>query len=149
MERRKRDPPSAPTETTIASETGEAQRIQQVILDHLKANAFTDREIFGIKLALEEALVNAIKHGNRMDRTKKVWISYHVHGDEFVIRIRDEGRGFDPQDVPDPTVEENLERPCGRGLLLMRYYMNEVNFLEGGNVVLMRKRRSESPNHKP
>ena len=145
----KRDLQPAPTDVTISSETAEAQRIQQAILDHLKANAFSERELFGIKLALEEALVNAIKHGNRMDRTKKVWISYHVHADEFVIRIRDEGKGFDPHDVPDPTVEENLERPCGRGLLLMRYYMNEVNFLEGGNVVLMRKRRTPSSNHKP
>jgi serine/threonine-protein kinase RsbW len=148
-ERMKRHPQPAPTDISIASETAEAQRVQQTILDHLKAHSFSERELFGIKLALEEALVNAIKHGNRMDRNKKVWISYHVHGDEFVIRIRDEGKGFDPEDVPDPTDEENLERPCGRGLLLMRFYMNEVNFLEGGNVVLMRKRRSESINHTP
>jgi serine/threonine-protein kinase RsbW len=139
-----------PTDLTILSETAEAQRIQQIILDHLLANGFSDRELFGIKLALEEALVNAMKHGNRMDRTKKVWVSYRVHNDEFVIRIRDEGKGFNPAEVPDPTVEENLERACGRGLLLMRYYMTEVLFLEEGNVCEMRKRRAApSINHSP
>src|SRR5262245_28952664 len=72
-----------PSDLTIPSETAEAQRIQQIILDHLQANGFGEREFFGIKLALEEALVNAIKHGNRMDRNKKVWVSYRVQNDEF------------------------------------------------------------------
>ena len=56
----------------------------------------------------------------------------------------DEGAGFDPEDVPDPTQEENLERPCGRGLLLMRYYMNEVQFFDRGTTVVMWKRRNGS-----
>ena len=71
-----------------------------------------DHEIFSIKLALEEALVNAIKHGNQMDRDKKVLIAYRFVADRFDIRIADEGTGFDPADVPDPTAIENLERPA-------------------------------------
>jgi serine/threonine-protein kinase RsbW len=136
------DHESSAFDISIASETTEAQRVQQLILELLKQSGFSERELFGIKLALEEALVNAIKHGNRMDRAKQVRIWYRVHGDEFTIRIRDEGKGFDPSDVPDPTDEENLERPCGRGLLLMRHYMSEVVFLEKGNIVEMRKRRA-------
>src|SRR5262249_31303404 len=98
-----------------------------------------DHDIFGIRLALEEALVNAIKHGNNMDRAKTVRISYRVARDRFDIVITDQGPGFDPADVPDPTAVENLERPCGRGLMLMRHYMSEVAFLDSGNAVRMCK----------
>ena len=128
----------------IASDPADARRVQDEIEDALKANQFSEKEIFGIRLALEEALVNAIKHGNNLDKTKKVHISYGVVPERFDIRIRDEGPGFDPQDVPDPTAFENLERPCGRGLMLMRHYMNEVSFAANGNAVLMSKLRNGS-----
>jgi len=131
-----------PAEIVIPSDTEEAHRLQQQIAEELKACRFSEREIFGIKLALEEALVNAIKHGNRLDRSKMVRVAYVVREDEFHIRIVDEGKGFNPQDVPDPTDFENLERPCGRGLLLMRHYMNEVQFLAPGNCCVMWKRRN-------
>jgi len=68
-----------------------------------------------------------------------VKISYEVSPDRFEIHITDEGTGFDPCDVPDPTAFENLERPCGRGLMLMRHYMSEVTFSSRGNSVHMRK----------
>src|SRR5262245_56667835 len=106
-------------EVVFASDTGEARRIQDEIERLLQAHQFGEREIFGIKLALEEALVNAIKHGNRLDQTKKVSVTYTVNTERFDIVIGDEGKGFDPEDVPDPVAVENLERPCGRGLLLM------------------------------
>lgn len=128
-------------EHVIPSVVAEAQRIQDQILDLLRQNAFSERDSFAIKLAVEEAVVNAIRHGNQFDPGKKVRITYHVVGDTFFIRICDEGRGFDPDAVPDPTREENLEKPSGRGLLLMRYYMNEVHFLDGGTTVVMCKRR--------
>jgi serine/threonine-protein kinase RsbW len=116
--------------------------VQDAIEEALRANHFTDHEIFGIKLALEEALVNAIKHGNQMDRNKKVHVSFRVVGERFDIVITDEGGGFDPADVPDPTAVENLERPCGRGLMLMRHYMTEVHFSQRGNSVSMYKLRN-------
>ena len=100
-----------------------------------------------IKLALEEALINAIKHGNQMDRSKSVRVSYRVLPDRFEVHVTDEGAGFDPADVPDPTAVENLERPCGRGLMLMRHYMSEVAFSGRGNCVVMSKLlRQPSPN---
>jgi serine/threonine-protein kinase RsbW len=123
----------------IASDPAEARRIQEEIEQHLKAHRFNERDVFCIKLALEEALVNAIKHGNQMDRTKKVRISFRVEAEYFEVRIADEGPGFNPGEVPDPVAAENLERPCGRGLLLMRHYMNEVDFVPPGNAVLMKK----------
>ncbi len=74
-----------------------------------------------------------------MDRTKEVRISYRLLPGRFDVSIADEGSGFDPDDVPDPTAAENLERPCGRGLMLMRHYMSEVTFLGCGNCVRMSK----------
>jgi serine/threonine-protein kinase RsbW len=127
------------TDVVIASDSGEARRVQDDIEQLLLKHNFGERDVFSVKLALEEALVNAIKHGNQMDRTKHVWISYRVQAERFDIIITDEGPGFDPEDVPDPTAIENLERPCGRGLMLMRYYMNEVAYNTHGNTVSMTK----------
>jgi serine/threonine-protein kinase RsbW len=136
-------PISYPAAVTIPSDLEEARALQTRIEEQLQAvSRFSDIDIFAIKLALEEALVNAIKHGNQFDRTKKVRIVYKVQKDRFDIEIKDEGPGFDPADVPDPTAIENLERPCGRGLMLMRYYMTEVNFSMGGNSVSMTKLRN-------
>ena len=128
----------------IASDPAEARRIQEDIEKLLQTAPLHDKDLFSIKLALEEALVNAIKHGNQYDRNKKVEITYAVLADRFVIHITDEGAGFDPLDVPDPTAFENLERPCGRGLMLMKHYMSEVNYNERGNSVTMEKLFSQN-----
>ena len=130
------------TDVVIGSDPAEARRVQEEIERRLKAQQFTEREIFSIKLALEEALINAIKHGNRFDPAKRVHISYSVRPERFDVRITDEGPGFDPGDVPDPTAVENLERPCGRGLMLMRYYMSEISYNPRGNSVAMSKLRN-------
>jgi serine/threonine-protein kinase RsbW len=131
-----------PFEITIRSDLNEARPVQAVIEDALHGVHFSDHEIFGIRLALEEALVNAIKHGNQMDHTKRVRVAYGVAPDRFDVQITDEGPGFDPVDVPDPTAPENIERPCGRGLLLMRHYMTEVAYHDRGRTVRMSKVRN-------
>ncbi len=123
----------------IPSDPAEARTIQEQIEQLLHERAAHDHDIFSIRLALEEALVNAIKHGNQMDRTKKVQVSYRLSAERFDVSISDEGEGFDPNDVPDPTAIENLERPCGRGLMLMRHYMSEVQYNARGNGVVMSK----------
>jgi serine/threonine-protein kinase RsbW len=132
------------TDIAIRSDPVDVSRLQDDIETALRANRFSDKEIFGIRLALEEALINAIKHGNSLDPAKKVHIAYGVGPERFDIRIMDEGPGFDPEDVPNPTAAENLERPCGRGLMLMRHYMSEVEFNERGNIVVMSKLRNGS-----
>jgi serine/threonine-protein kinase RsbW len=123
----------------IASDPAEARSIQEQIEQLLHERQAHDHDIFSIRLALEEALVNAIKHGNQMDPAKKVKISYRLLADRFEVAISDEGTGFNPNDVPDPTAAENLERPCGRGLMLMRHYMSEVHYNDRGNAVIMSK----------
>jgi serine/threonine-protein kinase RsbW len=131
---------SYPTHVTIPSDLEMARDLQTQIEQQLQTtSSFTEIDIFSIKLALEEAIVNAIKHGNQMDRNKAVRVAYRVETHRFDIMIVDEGPGFDPEDVPDPTAPENLERACGRGLLLMRHYMNDIRYLGTGNTVVMSK----------
>jgi serine/threonine-protein kinase RsbW len=132
-------------EVTIASDLAEARRIQTLIEEALQASAYSEHDIFSIKLALEEALVNAIKHGNQMDPDKRVFVSYTITTERFDILITDEGPGFNPEEVPDPTAIENIERPCGRGLLLMRGFMTEVQYLGKGNAVSMSKVKNGAP----
>jgi serine/threonine-protein kinase RsbW len=111
----------------------------------LAAAGWTESEQFAIKLAVEEAVVNAVKHGNELDPDKRVRIGYTITGDRFDIRIEDEGPGFNPADVPDPTTDEGRERPCGRGLLLINGFMDEVRYHGRCNVVTMTKRRGSEP----
>ena len=132
-------------EIVIASDLAEARRVQEEIEEALTSAQYGDRDIFSIKLALEEALVNAIKHGNQMDPDKRVTVWYSVTGTRFDVRITDEGPGFDPSDVPDPTLPENIERFCGRGLLLIRNFMTEVAYVGKGNIVVMSKLRNGQP----
>ncbi|HVL13601.1 MAG TPA: ATP-binding protein [Gemmata sp.] len=137
--------PDCTADVTIPSDLAEARRIQNLIEECLQACGYSEHDVFSIKLALEEALVNAIKHGNQMDPDKRVFVRYAVTPDRFDIRITDEGDGFNPDDVPDPTAIENIERPCGRGLLLMRGFMTEVEYHGKGNSVTMAKVRNGSP----
>jgi len=103
----------------------------------VKAKQYDRTSVFAIKLALEEALSNAFKHGNRNDPTKAVHLRFRVEADSVMIEIEDQGEGFDLGAVPDPTATENLEIPCGRGITLMRAYMSEVTFQPPGNRVRM------------
>ena len=129
-------------EVTIPSDTVAGQALQEQILRQLEDLQFGDQDLFGVRLALEEALVNAIKHGNRLDPAKNVRVQWCVDDVRVVIEIEDEGEGFDPGDVPDPTADENLERPCGRGIHLMRAFMTSIEYLDRGNRVVLVKARS-------
>jgi serine/threonine-protein kinase RsbW len=98
---------------------------------------YPPKDIFGARLALEEAICNAIKHGHQHDPTKVVEVRYCIRADHFLLEVEDQGPGFDPALVPDATVPENLERPCGRGLLLMRHYATWVRHNREGNCVTL------------
>ena len=132
-----RDNADPAEELVIASDPAEARTVQERVEKLLQERKIPDRDVFCIKLALEEALVNAIKHGNQFDRSKKVYVSYRLLADRFEVAVSDDGPGFDPSEVPDPTAVENLERPCGRGLMLLRHYMYEVAYNSRGNGVTM------------
>ncbi len=123
--------------------TSETEPVIGGILDKLEQEGYSDKEIFGVRLALEEALVNASKHGNRGDSSKSVQIRYHVTPSCVVCEVEDGGMGFKPEEVPDPLAPENLEKSCGRGLLLMRSYMTWVRYNTAGNRVTMCKRHGD------
>lgn len=112
------------------------------IMRDVEQCGYSSEIVFAIKLALEEALTNAIKHGNENDPDKTLTILYTVDHDRAVIMVRDQGTGFSPDDVPDPTADENLLRPSGRGLMLMHAYMTRVHFNDRGNEVWMLKRNA-------
>ena len=128
---------------TVQSKPSALEPSCQVILEALEARGFSQDDIFAVHLALEEAFLNAVKHGNRMDPTKKVTIEYVVDPEKVEIRMTDEGPGFDPGRIPDPRVGKNLYRPEGRGLLLIRSYMHTVEYSERGNSLRMVRNRSQ------
>jgi serine/threonine-protein kinase RsbW len=99
------------------------------------------RDYFGVQMALEESLSNAIRHGNKLDESKRVHVECKVSPDRFWLRVTDEGPGFKPQAVPDCTADENLDCQGGRGLALIQAYMTYVQYNECGNSVTMEKTR--------
>lgn len=124
----------------IASDFAAGREVQKRILDAVCRCGYLADSTFAIKLALEEALINAIKHGNKFDPEKKVVVEARVTPDETEIVIEDQGPGFKRNCVPDPTREENLEKCSGRGILLMEAYMDSVQYSCGGRRVRLIKR---------
>src|SRR5205085_2896581 len=122
--------------------TTEVETVLGAVLAAMAAQGFPERDAFAVRLALEEALVNAIKHGHGGNLSKEVRVYYEVTAEQVVIEVADQGPGFVPQEVPDPLAPENWEKPSGRGLLLMRRYLTSVQYNERGNAVTLRKQRS-------
>jgi len=116
----------------------------QTALDRItEAAGMNSDAAINVGVAVRESVVNAIKHGNGFDAAKQVHVSLIVDDDALEIVVRDEGTGFDPDSVPDPFAEENLLKPDGRGMLMMKSFMDAVQFTfpaSGGTVVRMRKR---------
>ncbi|MHC5022640.1 MAG: ATP-binding protein [Planctomycetota bacterium] len=122
----------------------EIDRLQTELLAAVESRGFDESGTFAIRLALEEALSNAFKHGNKDDPAKPVNVSVSIDAGSVVIDIEDQGDGFDPETVPDPTEEENVEIPAGRGLTLMRAFMTNVDIVPPGNRVRMIYERPRS-----
>jgi serine/threonine-protein kinase RsbW len=119
----------------------EVRSIISLITEAMIDKGFEDRDVFAMHLALEEALVNAIQHGHRDDPTLQVRVRYQVTRELAVVEVEDQGPGFDPRTVPDPLTAEGIERPAGRGLLLMRSYLSWLKHNERGNRVTLCKYR--------
>jgi serine/threonine-protein kinase RsbW len=127
---------------TFPSHPGAHLPHMQQMLEQLKTLGWDGRDFFGIEVALEESLSNAIRHGNRLDESKRVVVDCKISPQRFWLRVRDEGCGFEPAAVPDCTADENLECPGGRGLALIKAYMSRVEHNKRGNCVTMEKIRS-------
>ncbi len=127
-------------ELRVPSTIAEVHEASSKILDFLKPLGLNESAAFDVRLCLEEALINAVKHGNRLNEKLhvKVIVQYDEH--ELNITIEDEGPGFDPGKVEDCTLEENLLESRGRGVFLMHKLMDSVAYNSNGNGLTMTKR---------
>jgi len=131
---------------TIPSDTGAGRAVLRELLGQLQAGHWAENDVFDIHLAAEEALVNAIKHGNRYAPDRRVRIRCRLADKLIRIEITDEGDGFDPSQIPNPTDRDRLETPGGRGVMLMKAFMSRVEYNARGNrVVLEKSRGKEDP----
>jgi serine/threonine-protein kinase RsbW len=130
-------------ENEIPSDTRMGRRILEDVLKELEVQHWTQRDIFCIHLAVYEALINAIVHGNQEDASKKVHFVCRLSPKKIHVEIADEGPGFTPDLLPDPTDDAFLDRPCGRGVLLMRAFMSRVSFNPRGNLVILERDRND------
>lgn len=120
------------------------QRLAEQITQAATEVGCSSREVFHARLAIEEALANAVKHGNKHDPDKAVYVTYDVNEQRMIVTVRDEGSGFDRRSLPDPTDEANLERPGGRGVLLINSFVDSVKYNEIGNSVTLVKHWSSN-----
>ena len=127
----------------IASRYEMLDVVQTVLVQCCTLVGFDDEAVHYMSVAVRESVVNAIKHGNRQDESKRVHVQFTLHDRALEIEVRDEGRGFDLASIADPLAPENLLKAYGRGIFFMRQFMDEVTHAfpaKGGTVVRMLKR---------
>ena len=111
-------------------------RMIESFIDNAKEKFHLDEDLYGnIMIAVTEAVNNAIKHGNSGNSAKNVFLSLTLNDNLLKFIVKDEGTGFDHNNLPDPTAPENLEKPGGRGIFLMKHLSDEVEFTENGKTV--------------
>ena len=132
------------TELSLPSRLDTVATAAAAVAEFVSRVGISDEAAFGIDMAVREAVTNAVLHGNRQDEKKVVDISLKSLPDAVEISVHDQGPGFNPEEVPDPTKQENILKTSGRGIFFMRTFMDEVNWLirpGGGTTVRMVKRR--------
>jgi len=132
---------------SIASKLELVEMVELVARSVTAKMGFDEDDSTWIELAIREAVVNGILHGNQYSADKRIDIQFHVEPEAMAVYVRDHGQGFDPTRLPDPLVEENLLKPSNRGIFLIRTLMDEVQYSahpEGGCVVRMKKYKSPS-----
>jgi serine/threonine-protein kinase RsbW len=133
-------------EFVIPSVDADAREAERQILDDVLRRKYNEHSVFAIRLAIEEALMNAIRHGNGRDPQKKIRITATITSKKAEIVIEDEGSGFDRTGVPDPTLDENLCKVTGRGILLIEAYMSKVQWSRNGRRLRMvRRNEADTP----
>jgi serine/threonine-protein kinase RsbW len=132
-----------PTELALPSRIESINAAATAAADFLNRVGAGDEIAFAVDMAVREAVTNAVIHGNKQDETKAVGVKFINSPGALEIIVKDQGEGFDPSGVADPTDPQNLLKTSGRGILFMRTFMDEVEWLEhdeGGTVVRMTKR---------
>lgn len=123
----------------VPSETGYIKKVSSRISESLLPFKVGADRVFDIKLCVEEAVRNAIVHGNHSDKRRSVKISYKIDAHKIVIEVEDEGNGFDHRFVVDPTQGDNVMKNSGRGVYLIKKLMDSVDFNKTGNKIIMTK----------
>ena len=126
----------------VPSDPDVCSKIIGVLLDNLEKYKWTNKDTFGIHMAMEEAVMNAIRHGNKCAPDKEVHVLIEIKKDRFYAKITDQGDGFDPTLLPDPTADNNLEKTSGRGVMLMNNFVEEVVYNDKGNSVELKKKKA-------
>jgi serine/threonine-protein kinase RsbW len=132
-------------EVTLESIIDSVDLAEDITVRIAESAGFDEEDRHRIGMSVREGVINAVTYGNHQSREKKVYLTLELNTDQLTIRILDQGEGFTLADVPDPLVEENLLKSSGRGILLMRAFMDEFNVLRGrtgGAELVMVKRRS-------
>jgi serine/threonine-protein kinase RsbW len=124
---------------TVESDFHKAEDFLNAFIRELSAGGLDKDALFDIKLSLGEALVNAIKYGNKHAHALTVTVHTHVKKDSVMIEVKDQGKGFDFRTLQDPTKNENLTKGGGRGVFLIKKLMDKVEFLDNGSRVRMVK----------
>ncbi len=130
----------------IASSTDAGHAAIELLLSALTDAGWEGRDFFHIQMAVEEAMVNAVTHGNQESPDKQVELEFKVDPKIAYLRIKDQGNGFDPADLPDPRDDENISCTNGRGVMLIQELMTEVSYNARGTEVVMTKHRSSENN---
>ena len=123
---RERQHPPETVERFLDSNLDSVDNAEEIAVGIAQRAGFSEEDLMKIGMAVRESVVNAVVHGNRYSSMKKVRFSVVRSGARFTVRIADEGEGFDPDNVPNPLAEENLMRSSGRGIFLIRSFMDEV-----------------------
>jgi len=129
-------------EQYLDSTLDSVDRAEELVLGVAKRAGFGEEELMKIGMAVRESMVNAVAHGNRYNRNKKVRFRVQRNGTKLTVRITDEGEGFDFGNLPDPVAPENLLRGSGRGIFLIRSFMDEVQLRQldpGGTEITLTK----------
>ena len=132
------------TELTLPSRIEAIDKAATAVAELVTRSGIAEDAAFGIDMAVREALANAVIHGNKLDETKFVAINVKSSLDSIEVSVHDQGQGFDPESIPDPTKEENVLKSSGRGIFFMRTFFDEVDWSmspQGGTTVRMIKRR--------
>ena len=126
--------------TEIPSEIKYIKKVSSEILDSLSPHKIDEDTLSDIRLCAEEAIRNAIVHGNRSNKKLHVKVNYRLENDRIIIEVEDEGAGFDPRKIADPTGDDNIMKESGRGICLIKRLMDKVDFNQKGNKIRMEKR---------
>jgi serine/threonine-protein kinase RsbW len=118
---------SRSVDTVLESTLDSVDAAESLVLELAQQSGFEEEDLHKIGMAVREAMVNAVVHGNRYNLKKKVHFSLRFEGGKMQIVIADEGDGFEPAELPDPLAEENLLRQSGRGLLLIKAFVDEFS----------------------